>query len=662
MLQGVAAPQIALVTTPVLSARPQFNFGQSSLVFTPTKAYEPSKLQDGGVDDLAKSLREAAHRRDEAQKQEVQRKQLELAEKRQEEMERHNRMTERIRAASEGIEGVGGGGDSLGESSDVDAMKAMGMGGPLSYDLKLSEVPEVAAKASKEQRQKNTKAELPTVNVFEAPAPKSINLGVTDRQGGLLSAPLTLNIDSEQPNLANVDVVSPVEEVGTPEEEQPTVTYPSKLAALSAPSSESQAAVNEQLAILKAIDPASLEKARQSVNKSLDKQNLQLGGALNQAASIFDSSSNEKKIEVANATDAPLPSRADDEAAIGRGQKEPTITLKQEELPYNRFASAEIARKYASAVMRGTPEYKANPPEPIKNSKGRVIGYSIKWENNTEAIQKRQDRLAAELEKKTKIAADQAVAQSKLLLQTGRAVNSSDDVRNYTRSNGFRSALVRFIPAYESASNPNAKNKGVSDIDLIDTYARAMSGGKVTENQVHLIKKAKNTAEIAEVFLREKIKDGSQLSQSQRDTMLRNMLESHNGDASIANVKMSVAREQLLKKGITDEAFLPQLYTADVKLKDDVAHEQNLRLSRLASLRLDAEKVNNDKLRSPEQKRNELAIIKQEYENEFNEFNHYKELLEKQKYSGSKILNGREFMKAKGGFLAGDMLTGMQTE
>ena len=639
MLQGVVAPQIALVTTPVLSARPQFNFGQSSLVFTPTKAYEPSKLQDGGVDELAKSLREAAHRRDEAQKQEVQRKQLELAEKRQEEIERHNRMTERIRAASEGIEGVGGGRD-FGDVNDAEAMKALGVDKelpPLSFKdttFELGDVPVKAESASPEQKKQSTNAEI-----LSNSAPiSSISPNASQEPSYLADAQLGWPDDVGEPEYE-------------PEKDKPALAGPPSLrqALIKAPIQESKATVDNQVLTLQ----KSATPKTQNASPFGDVK-LELGGPLNQVSATF---ADTQKKDAPNENVAPLPSKATDEARIGKAL--PTIALKAGEVPYSRFKNYEVAKQYLEAVKRGTPEVTAMTPKATRDSRGRVIGYEIEWKSNEEALKRQEEKLAAALAKKEKMTADQATARSKLLLSEGRAVNAQDSIRNYTKPNGFREAVQRFIPAYNNATEADRKklaNVGLSDIDLIDNYARAMGGGKITEGQAHLISQAKTLKEKMQVLYGKNFGKGEQLSQAQRDTMLENMLEAHNSQARNANNILKRVRERLIVNGVKDELFLPETYTDNLITKTKARSELTRLKDAVKSLRMDAEKVADNKLLSQEERSRKIVKIGKMFDKYKSEIDHLSERLDDEEYSGTEILGLEDFEKAKGGFIAGDRM------
>lgn len=640
MLQGVAAPQIALVTTPVLSARPQFNFGQSSLVFTPTKAYESSNKQpDNDLGDLAKALRQQQKDEQERKQQEYRDAHLKLAEKKQDESERHNRMMERIRAASDGIDGVGGGRD-FGEVNDAEAMKALGVDNeppPLSLKDTTFEFDDVAVKAGNappEQKKQSTSTEIPSSN-----APISS---------------ISPNASQEPSYLADVELGWP-EDVGEPryepEKDKPALAGPPSLrqALIKAPIQESKATVgNQALTLQKSATPKT-----QNASPFGDVK-LELGGPLNQALATF---ADTQKKDAPNESVAPLPSNATDEARIGKAL--PTIALKAGEVPYSRFKNYEVAKQYLEAVKRGTPEVTAMTPKATRDSKGRVIGYEIEWKSNEEALRKQEEKLADALAKKEKLTADQAAARSKLLLSEGRAVNAQDSIRNYTKPNGFREAVQRFIPAYNNATEADKKklaNVGLSDIDLIDNYARAMGGGKITEGQAHLISQAKTLKEKMQVLYGQNFGKGEQLSQAQRDTMLENMLEAHNSQARNANNILKRVRERLIVNGVKDELFLPETYTDNLITKTKARSELTRLKDAVKSLRMDAEKVAGNKLLSQEERNKKIVKIGKMFEKYKSEIDHLSERLDDEEYSGTEILGLEDFEKAKGGFIAGDRM------
>lgn len=629
MLQGVAAPQIALVTTPVLSARPQFNFGQSSLVFTPTKAYEPSKQTDNDLGDLAKALRQQQKDEQERKQQEYRDAQLKLAEKKQDESERHNRMMERIRAASDGIEGVGGGRE-FGDVNDTEAMKALGVDKelpPLSLNnaaFELSDVPVKAESASSEQKKQSTSTEIPSSN-----APISS---------------ISPNASQEPSYLSDAQLVLP-DEVGEPEydsqKERPAPAgFPSlRQALIKAPIQESKATVGNQALTLQ---------------KPFGDIKLELGGPLNQALATF---ADTQKKDAPNESVAPLPSNATDEARIGKAL--PTIALKAGEVPYSRFKNYEVAKQYLEAVKRGTPEVTAMTPKATRDSRGRVIGYEIEWKSNEEALRRQEEKLAAALAKKEKMTADQATARSKLLLSEGRAVNAQDSIRNYTKPNGFREAVQRFIPAYNNATEADKRklaNVGTSDIDLIDNYARAMGGGKITEGQAHLILGTNVLKEKLQILYGKNFGKGEQLSQSQRDSMLENMLEAHNSQARNANYILRRVRERLMANGVKDELFLPETYTDNLMTKAKARYEITRLQDAVKSLSIDAEKVAGNKLLSQEERKKKIGKIGKMFEKYKLEIDHLTERLDDEEYSGNQILGLEDFEQGKGGFIAGDKM------
>jgi len=648
MLKGIQAPQIAPSQQVALSPRQRFDWGKSGLTFTPNQPFDIGKPSpDSGLDDLAKSLKEQ-------RRFEIEEAKIENERKRREEAERHNREVERIRAASEGV-GVGSDRGMMSDEStgmdDLGAFKMLqGLGSPASE-------PAESAPASSDGRYSR---EVPKKNMSLG------NAGL--QESGTLQLGVPISSVSPEPTtglLANAEPISP-EDVGTPDEEtvvcnengkcesrtssttKSQAASLSRVAALQRPSQESGANVLQMAAAERLLNPEVAAQMQASADKALGLSSIKLDSKEARRQSATESAPSETSSEESA-------KRVEENKINFKENKAPLAGIKLEpyDVPYNRFASPEIARAYSKAVMIGTPTLKANPPEPIRDRKGKIAGYTVKWEDNSEAIAKKEERLAAALERTNKFEADQAAKRAKLIMMEGRAVQAQDALRNYVRSNGLREALARFIPAYETASSDNGGNKGVSDVDLIDTYGRAMGGGKITEAQSNLIKDSKTLKEKAEVVFGKNFGAGDRLSQSQRDQMLRNMLEAHNVQADIANNVLNVARERLLAEGIKDERFLPQQFTSGLKLKVDARNEVNRLENAQKNLRLSAESAASNKLLSQEQKIAQLRKIKEQTADYQHEIESIKKQLDDEEYSGSEILNLKRFKQGKGGFIAG---------
>jgi hypothetical protein len=285
-----------------------------------------------------------------------------------------------------------------------------------------------------------------------------------------------------------------------------------------------------------------------------------------------------------------------------------------------------------------------DPNMPIKtvtpnNKRG---GWDIHFENITKDNLARAERekMASE---KAKFAED--TKRANISIREGNAVISSDDVKNYTNKSGLRLGLKKFVPAYLSQQlHPEAS--GPADVDLMDTYARAMSGGVITEGQAHLIQSSRSLKDKLKV-LAMKPEGGDILSQGQRDQMLRAMLEAHNATASSANQALTMARERMVNEGVTDERYLPQMFVDDMILKKD-AEAEKIRLKEQADKLLVQRRAALAAKNSEEAK-----LIEAEVNRLQAEALHLHDRLKKERYSGIPVLGYNEFKTKKQGFLAG---------
>jgi hypothetical protein len=126
--------------------------------------------------------------------------------------------------------------------------------------------------------------------------------------------------------------------------------------------------------------------------------------------------------------------------------------------------------------------------------------------------------------------------------------------------NGFKSAF--------NASKENPATQNITDLDMIDAYvafargAGSVTGGgvAVTENQYNEIKKGKSVPlaiqKSIESFFR-----GNYLTQPERDTMLKTMMEAYNNQARIVNRGTRQMRESLKYTNRSlPEALMPHEY------------------------------------------------------------------------------------------------------
>lgn len=131
-------------------------------------------------------------------------------------------------------------------------------------------------------------------------------------------------------------------------------------------------------------------------------------------------------------------------------------------------------------------------------------------------------------------------------------------IKAFTGANGMQQSLPRFIKDYDAIVK-NPEGAGISDVGLLDMFARAEGGGRVTEGQANLALGSMGLKDKA-MQLGYKLEGGDRLSQNQRDQMLRVISEDHNVQVSLANQAVQMTRQKLMDQGITNEHSLPQPY------------------------------------------------------------------------------------------------------
>lgn len=297
-------------------------------------------------------------------------------------------------------------------------------------------------------------------------------------------------------------------------------------------------------------------------------------------------------------------------------------------------------------AMDKNPQYtKTLSGEPRFNPKtGQLV--DVKYVDKAEIESKKQEKLSSAEEKQKKSDFLKQDRVSRLTLMEGKSIAAHPAFKNFESQNGLRPMTRNFLAAYNTVTN-NPRTAGVSDIDLIDTYVRATSGGKVTEAQFKEIKKAKNAAEVLGLTVRDKPLSGALLSQGQRDQMLRTMLEMHNTAAEGANEILLTARKRMIAGGQSNEDQLPHPYVSNLLLKSD-AEEEILQKSKNIK-----ELMQEKASASRGGKKEDESQIDSQIKSLLGEISDLKERLKKEKYSGSRILGISDFKHKQQGYLGG---------
>ena len=296
--------------------------------------------------------------------------------------------------------------------------------------------------------------------------------------------------------------------------------------------------------------------------------------------------------------------------------------------------TAKAAEAWIERYNReGNPNWRAEGLLP--DGKG---GYKIEYVN----VAQERNKAKTEL---NKLSAQERTEIRKLTLQEGRGISLHPDFKNFLAPNGARPQTRAFVTAFNSATE-YPKQAGVADLDMINSYIRATSGGKVTENEVHSLKDA---ASWADKFLQKADKPlaGSILSKGQREQMLRTMLEMHNGAAEASNFVLNTARERMIKGGEKNEINLPQPYESELILKSDALDlltkkkaeylrlQESFKAAKRAGNEGEAQAINNGMV--------QLALESEHIQNRYN----------KEKYSSSNILGYKDWVHKYQGYVAG---------
>jgi len=265
-------------------------------------------------------------------------------------------------------------------------------------------------------------------------------------------------------------------------------------------------------------------------------------------------------------------------------------------------------------------------------------GVQIKYVNVAEERKKAEEAHA----KRSK---DEQIKIERARNTEGKSVTGALPMKNFEGPNGLRPMTRSFLSAYNTAKE-YPSNAGVSDIEMINSYIRATSGGKVTENEIKSLTQAASWADKFSVRL-SKPRKGSVLSDDQRDQMLRTILENHNSAANGANEVLMTARDRLLAAGENAEIHLPHPYVNDLILKSDAQNKiknNKVKYDKLLELKKSFIRDKNDgKVSKTEAQMRKIAEANKSY----------LERLESEEYSDSDILGIDDFHTKRQGYVAG---------
>ena len=175
------------------------------------------------------------------------------------------------------------------------------------------------------------------------------------------------------------------------------------------------------------------------------------------------------------------------------------------------------------------------PPD-IKPDEYNPNNFRVVWPTTAQQFEFAKNK-QAEIDRQQKHADDTEAKFERIKIQNQKAFRTDKPIMNYLASNSPRSMIAPFISAYESAKRfPNAA--GAADVSMMDSFGRAESGGRITENQARLIQEAMSLKDQA-IAKYGKLYTGQFLTENIRDQMLRELTENVNISADFANKSVS---------------------------------------------------------------------------------------------------------------------------
>jgi hypothetical protein len=226
-------------------------------------------------------------------------------------------------------------------------------------------------------------------------------------------------------------------------------------------------------------------------------------------------------------------------------------TAPKASVPRNGFNTYEEARAYIESQADNPNWYASGTPEPNKQGK-----FVIPWKQNDPTARAMREEAQKTREETSKT--QQGLREQNTLNREAVMFQSHPAVKAFTAPNGMQQSFTRFVKDYDAIAK-NPEGAGVSDVGLLDMFARAEGGGRVTEGQANLVLGSMGLMDKAKT-LGMKLEGGDRLSQNQRDQMLRVIAEDNDAQAKIANQAVQMTRAKLIKQGIKDEDSLPQPY------------------------------------------------------------------------------------------------------
>jgi hypothetical protein len=234
-------------------------------------------------------------------------------------------------------------------------------------------------------------------------------------------------------------------------------------------------------------------------------------------------------------------------------------------VPRAGFKSYAEAQRYIDSQADNPNWYAESAPKPDKFG-----NFVIPWKQHDPAAKAAREEAQKTREETSKT--QQGLKEQNILNREAVMFQSHPAVKAFTAPNGMQQSFTRFVKDYDAIIK-NPEGAGISDVGLLDMFARAEGGGRVTEGQANLVLGSMGIVDKAKT-LGMRLEGGDRLSQNQRDQMLRVIAEDNDAQAKIANQAVQMTRAKLIKQGVKDEDSLPQPYIVP-KTKFQVLEEIN---------------------------------------------------------------------------------------
>jgi hypothetical protein len=220
-------------------------------------------------------------------------------------------------------------------------------------------------------------------------------------------------------------------------------------------------------------------------------------------------------------------------------------------VPKAAFKSYSKAKRYIDSQADNPNWYAESAPKP-----DRFGNFVIPWKHHDPAAMAAREEAQKTRQEASKTRQD--IQKQNTLNREASMFQSHPAIKAFTGQNGMQQSLPRFVKDYDAIMK-NPESAGISDVGLLDMFARAEGGGRVTEGQARLALGSMGLKDKA-MQLGYKLEGGDRLSQNQRDQMLRVITEDHAAQVNIANQAIQMTRNKLKAQGVTDETSLPQPY------------------------------------------------------------------------------------------------------